>query len=216
MRIAFPDLPYPVDALEPACSARAVSFHYDKHHRGYFEKTVELIKGSRYQDMTLEQIIESTAQEAKSIELFNNAAQAWNHDKFWHSMRPDGGGEPPERLERLIAKDFGSVDRLRHALRDRGVRQFGSGWAWLAFDGDKLFVTSTSNADNPLIEGAAALLAIDVWEHAYYLDYQNRRQEFVDAFLDRLVNWQHAAESLDMAIEGGIGRDIRRARRRRA
>lgn len=201
MRISFGDLPYSMDALEPVYSARTVELHHAKHHRGYFDKTVELINGTKFENMTLEEIVRASADDEKNADLFHNAAQVWNHDLFWRSMQPGGGGKPTGALKRMIARDFGSPDRLCMALHKCGVKQFGSGWAWLVVDGDKLAVTATSNADNPLTAGKTALLAIDVWEHAYYLDYENRRPEFVDAFLDRLVNWEHAGDRLGQLME---------------
>jgi len=201
MRIAFESLPYAVDALEPVYSARTVRLHHEKHHGGYFDKTVELIKGTKFEEMTLEEIVRASGDDEENVDLFHNAAQVWNHDLFWRSMRPAGGGAPTGDLQRMIARDFGTQDRLRKALHESGVKQFGSGWAWLVVDGGKLSVTATANADNPLTADKTALLAIDVWEHAYYLDYENRRPEFIDAFLDRLVNWQHASERLQLAAE---------------
>jgi Fe-Mn family superoxide dismutase len=214
MRIDFKDLPYSADALEPVCSARTLRLHHGKHHRGYFDKTVELIKGSKFEDMTLDEIVRASAGDGKYLDLFHNAAQVWNHDLFWQSMRPGGGGKPTGDLLGMIARDFGSQDRLCKALHECGVKQFGSGWAWLVVDGGKLAVIATSNADNPLSAGKTALLAIDVWEHAYYLDYENRRPEFIDAFLDRLVNWQYASDRLSQVAERDSDRPVSQRRRR--
>lgn len=166
--------------------------------------------------MTLEQIISATAHDPGQVDLFHNAAQMWNRNQFWRSMRSNGGRTMPDHLRRMIDKDFGGLDELRRMLHDGSVEQFGSGWAWLAFGGAKMFVTATSNADNPLVHDATALLAIDVWEHAYYLAYQNRRNEFVDTFLDNPVNWEHDAEWLDAVVAHRIGTKHARSKQRQA
>jgi Fe-Mn family superoxide dismutase len=194
MRIRFAELPYRSDALEPHYSEAMLKLHYQKHHRGYFDKTVELIQGSELEDKTLEEIVKAAAKDREQVILFHNAAQVWNHHLFWQSMMPDGGGEPAGALMDQIERDFGSYPELRQTLKDRAVKLFGSGWIWLVVDGSRLKVVGTANADNPLVSGAGALLALDVWEHAYYIDYQNRRAEYVDSFLESLVNWHHAAE----------------------
>jgi superoxide dismutase, Fe-Mn family len=204
MTIEFKDLPYAQDALEPVYSTKTVQLHYGKHHRTYFDKMTELIKDTPYADMNLEEIIKATARDKKQTVLFNNAAQVWNHDVFWRSMKPGGGGSPNGDLEALIGKSFkGGLDGFKKELKNAAVTRFGSGWAWLTFEGGKLKISSTSNAENPLATGKGiVLLTIDVWEHAYYLDYQNKRPDFVDAFLDKLVNWDYAAERLKMAQDG--------------
>jgi Fe-Mn family superoxide dismutase len=213
MKIAFAKLPYPADALAPHVSEKTVKFHYEKHHRTYFDATVKLVQGTDLETMDLEEIVLTSADHDAT--LFNNAAQLWNHDFFWRCMRPDGGGEPAGELERLIERDFGGFGKFRNEFRERAVKQFGSGWAWLVFEGGKLAVTATANAGNPLVMGGAPLLAVDVWEHAYYLDYQNRRADFVDVFLDRLVNWKHAAQALARET-GHTGHDERPPARRAA
>ncbi|MBM3597471.1 MAG: superoxide dismutase [Alphaproteobacteria bacterium] len=160
------------------------------------------IKDSKFEDMTLEDIVRAAAKSAKNVDLFHNAAQVWNHDFFWRSMRPQGGGAPSGQLQRMIARDFKDEEQLSQKLHETAVKQFGSGWAWLIFNRGKLSVVSTSNADTPLTTSATPLLAIDVWEHAYYLDHQNRRTEYVDAFLKHLINWNFAAERLNAAFAG--------------
>lgn len=215
MKLAFPDLPYAYDALEPHCSAKTLEFHHDKHHRAYFDQTVELIKGTKYEAMGLEEIVRTAAGDEKNRMLFNNAAQLWNHDLFWLSMGPKGGGDPRGALMKAIERDFGSCDAMCGLLQDKAVTQFGSGWAWLVYCDGKLSVTATHDADNPLTEGAAALLALDVWEHAYYLDYQNRRPAFVEAFLKNLVNWDHAAALFESVAGTERTREKRQAGRRR-
>ena len=207
MKIAFAELPYSYDALEPSYSERTLRLHYDKHHRGYFDKTVKAIENTEIADMPLERIIRMTAADPDKIALFRNAAQVWNHDMFWRSMRPSGGGRPANALAKLIDRDFGSFDKLKSVLAEAAVKQFGSGWAWLVYDNGKLRVTATSDADTPLVEGAAVLLAIDVWEHAYYLDYQNRRPEYVEAFFGKLANWDFAAERLAAAVQQEAGEE---------
>jgi len=210
MKIAFKELPYAPNALEPAYSAQTVHLHYEKHHRKYFDKTVELIKGTKFENMTLEEIIRATAKDKKHVELFHNAGQTWNHDVFWRSMRLDGGGRPNADFNELITRDFGSFEKMQKELKEAALRQFGSGWAWLVYTDGKLSVTSTSGADDPLPDGDWALLAIDVWEHAYYLDYQNRRPEYVDAFLEKLVNWDYAAEILKQSLASEKGHEHRK------
>jgi Fe-Mn family superoxide dismutase len=209
MKIAFYELPCPHDALEPAYSAKTVSFHYDKHHRAYFDKTVSLIKGTPFADMTLEEIVTATARDAKRRDLFDQAAQLWNHDLFWRSMRPEERA-PSKALERLIERDFGGIDKLQKEIKEQSVGLFGSGWAWLVYKGDKLSVRTTTNADNPLAHGSTALLALDIWEHAYYLDYRNRRPDFVDAFLGQLADWRHASELLEATADTHAARPRRR------
>ncbi len=194
--VDWPELPYSAKALEPYMSARTLSFHHGRHHRAYVDACNRLIAGTDLADAPLETIIRRTAGAADRIAIFNNAAQAWNHAFFWRSMRPKGGGKPQGRLLELIEKSFGSYEAFREAFLDAATSQFGSGWAWLVLDGDRLRVVKTSNADTPIIRGQTPLLVCDVWEHAYYLDYQNRRRDFVEAFLDHLANWEFAATQL--------------------
>jgi Fe-Mn family superoxide dismutase len=194
--IMLPSLPYEQSALQPVISANTLSFHYGKHHKTYVDTLNKLVAGTQFSDMSLEQIIKATADQADHTAIFNNAAQAWNHTFYWHSLRPKGGGEPPAVLERLMESSFGSVEACKKELAGAAMGQFGSGWAWLVLDGGKLKVVKTGNAHTPLTQAAKPLLTIDVWEHAYYLDYQNRRADYVNAVLDSLVNWEFAAENL--------------------
>ena len=194
--LSLPPLPYEQSALQPVISANTLSFHYGKHHKTYVDTLNKLVAGTQFSDMTLEQIIKATADQADHTAIFNNAAQAWNHTFYWHSLRPKGGGEPPAVLERLMESSFGSVEACKKELAGAAMGQFGSGWAWLVLDGGKLKVVKTGNAHTPLTQAAKPLLTIDVWEHAYYLDYQNRRADYVNAVLDSPVNWEFAAESL--------------------
>jgi len=193
----LPALPYAQDALEPYISARTMSFHYGKHHQAYVDGLNKLIAGTPWADgRPLEQVIVESAGQADKAAVFNNAAQAWNHAFFWKCMKPGGGGQPAGRLSDLMVKSFGSIDEFKNAFVTAAVAQFGSGWVWLVQDGGTLKIVKTSNADTPIAHQQTALLTCDVWEHAYYLDYQNRRKDFVQAFLDHLANWEFAAAQL--------------------
>ncbi len=194
MTIALPDLPYSFDALEPHISADTLKLHYGKHHRGYVSKLNKAIADSDYADLTLEQII-AKSKDANDAGVFNNAAQAWNHTFLWHSMTPNGGGAPDGQLKESIESAFGSVSAFRDAFRDAATSQFGSGWVWLVNDSGRLDIVTTSNAGTPLVGDAIPLLTLDVWEHAYYLDYQNERKRYVEKFLDQLINWEFAADN---------------------
>ncbi len=189
-------LPYAESALAPVISASTIGFHYGKHHKGYVDNLNKLAAGTEFAELTLEKIIAATTGKIDKAAIFNNAAQTWNHTLFWHSLRPKGGGEPPAVLQQKIAASFGTLDACKKELATAATTQFGSGWAWLVQDGDKLKVVKTGNADSALTKGLKPLLTIDVWEHAYYLDYQNRRADYVAAVLDKLINWDFAAENL--------------------
>lgn len=193
----LPKLPFAENALEPVISARTISFHYGKHHRTYIDNLNKLIAGTEFADMPLEKIIAATAGKPDKVGIFNNAAQVWNHTFYWQSLRPNGGGEPPAGLKQKIEASFGSVDACRKELANAAVTQFGSGWAWLVKDGEKLKVVKTGNADTPLTSTMKPLLTIDVWEHAYYLDYQNRRADYVNAVITKLLNWEFATENFN-------------------
>jgi Fe-Mn family superoxide dismutase len=192
----LPPLPYSQDALEPYISGRTMSFHYGKHHQAYVNNLNKLVAGTPLAGQPLEKIIRETAGVADKVPVFNNAAQDWNHTFFWQSMKPKGGGQPTGRMLELINKSFGSFDEFKKTFVDTGVAQFGSGWVWLVRDGETLKVVKTGNADTPVAHGQTALLTCDVWEHAYYLDYQNRRKDFIEAFIDHLANWEFAASQL--------------------
>jgi Fe-Mn family superoxide dismutase len=194
--IVLPPLPYADNALAPVISANTIGFHYGRHHRGYLDNLNKLIGGTAFADMPLEKIVAATAGKADQTAIFNNAAQTWNHTFYWQSLRPGGGGEPPAALKQRIEAAFGSVDACRKELSAAAVGQFASGWAWLVADQGNLKVTKTGNADTPLTTGLKPLLTIDVWEHAYYLDYQNRRADYVNAVIDKLLNWEFAAKNL--------------------
>jgi Fe-Mn family superoxide dismutase len=194
--IALAPLPFDQGALAPVISANTLSFHYGKHHKTYVDTLNKLIVGTEFADMPLENIIRATSGQSDHAEIFNNAGQAWNHTFYWNSLKPNGGGEPPAVLKRMMEASFGGVAQCKKALSTAAVGQFGSGWAWLVQDGDKLKILKTPNAENPLAQGPKPLLNIDVWEHAYYLDYQNRRVDYVNAMIDKLANWGFAAENL--------------------
>jgi superoxide dismutase, Fe-Mn family len=198
MPFELPPLPYEKNALEPYMTAKTLEFHHGKHHKAYVDTLNKLIEATA----TLEEIIRKTSKKDKPDPLFNNAAQVWNHTFFWHCMKPKGGGAPQGELAERIDKDFGDLDTFKESFKEAAVSQFGSGWAWLVADKNTLKITKTPNAVNPLVEDQIALLTCDVWEHAYYLDYQNRRADMVKAFLDHLVNWDFAAKNLAKAKEG--------------
>jgi len=189
-------LPYAAGALDPVISATTLGFHHDKHHKAYVDNLNKAVVGTPLADLSLEKIIATTYGMPDKVGIYNNAGQHWNHSFYWKSLRPRGGGEPPTELRHKIEEAFGSVDGLRKEWLTTATSQFGSGWAWLVLDGGKLAVTKTGNADSPLTRGQKPLLTIDVWEHAYYLDYQNRRADYVTAVLDKVVNWGFAADNL--------------------
>lgn len=196
-------LPYAENALEPMISARTLSLHHGKHHAGYVAKLNELVADTVYAGQSLETVVVGTAKDAQAKAIFNNAAQILNHDFYWHSMRPGGGGAPEGRIMSALNRDFGSVRQFREAFAKAADDHFGSGWAWLAAQKDgRLEIGATSDADTPLVWGKVPLLAIDVWEHAYYLDYQNRRADYVAAWLDKLVDWRFADRNLG-SLHGG-------------
>ena len=188
----LPPLPYAQDALAPYISAKTMSFHYGKHHQAYVDNLNKLIAGTAWAGQPLDKIIRETTGAADKAAVFNNAAQVWNHTFFWQSMKAGGGVKPTGRLLKHIEKSFQSFDEFKKAFMTAALAQFGSGWAWLVQEGETLKIIKTSNADTPVAHGQTALLACDVWEHAYYLDYQNRRKDFVEAFLDSLANWEFA------------------------
>jgi Fe-Mn family superoxide dismutase len=196
---ALPDLPYSSSALEPYITSNTFSFHHGKHHQAYVTNLNNLLKDSPLADKTLEEVILATAGDPAKAALFNNAAQVWNHTFFWHSMKPNGGGVPVGTLLAKIEADFGSVEKFKEEFKAAGIAQFGSGWAWLVLDNGTLKITRTGGGDLPMAHGQIALLTADVWEHAYYLDYQNRRPDYLTTFLDKLANWEFAAQNFAAA-----------------
>lgn len=196
MTFTLPELPYAQNALEPHISANTLSFHHGKHHMAYVTNLNNLISGSDLTKESLEQIILKTAGDSSKQGIFNNAAQVWNHTFYWHSMKPNGGGTPNGELGKQIEADFGGFDNFKKEFAAAATTQFGSGWAWLILEDGKLKVTKTGNAETPLAKkGQKALLTIDVWEHAYYLDFQNKRPDYINTFLDKLANWEFAAQN---------------------
>lgn len=199
MTVVLPDLPYAKDALAPYISAQTLEFHHDKHHAAYVTNTNKFIAGTPLENASLEEIVQAAAADASKKALFNNSGQVWNHNFLWLSMKPNGGGQPTGDIADLIKSDFGGYDAFAEAFSATAVGQFGSGWAWLVLDGGKLKIEGTANADTPLVHGKTPLLTADVWEHAYYLDYQNRRPDYVKTFLAHLVNWDFANANLKKA-----------------
>lgn len=197
MAFELPDLPYAKDKLAPYMSEETLDFHHGKHHNTYVTTLNNLIKDTEFASASLEDIVRKTYNQPDKAPIFNNASQAWNHNLFWPSMKPNGGGSIPSELEKRLVSDFGSVDAFKEQFVAKGVGQFGSGWAWLVEKNGKLEVTNTPNGVNPLcFDGQHALLGCDVWEHSYYLDYRNRRPDYLKAFLDNLVDWEFVASRL--------------------
>ena len=201
MAFQLPDLPYPYDALAPYMSAETLEYHTDKHHLAYVNAGNDLMKGSQYENMPVEDVVRLSYSDNQK--LFNNAGQHYNHIHFWQWMTPDGGGAIPGELERKIVEDFGSVDKMKDEFMDAGKTQFGSGWCWLAVKDGRLMVMKTPNGENPLVHEALPILGCDVWEHSYYIDYRNRRPDYLKAFVDNLINWEHVAQMFDEATRAG-------------
>lgn len=195
MKIQDPTLPYDMDALDPYMSEKTLSYHFGKHHHAYVNKLRKLVDGTDYADLELEEIIAKARKEG-NVAIFNNAAQAWNHDFFWKSLSPKGG-KPDGKIKELVESEFGSIDDFKTKFAAAATGLFGSGWVWLVLDHGKVRISTGSNAETPIDSSAVPLLTLDVWEHAYYLDYQNERGKFVDAFLDRLINWNFAESNLE-------------------
>jgi Fe-Mn family superoxide dismutase len=199
MAFELSPLPYPADALEPHMSARTFGFHHGKHHQAYVDNLNKLIVGTALEEKSLEELILLAANDPAQTGVFNNAAQVWNHTFFWHCMKPGGGGQPTGELAERIDQAFGGYKEFAAQFKSAAASRFGSGWGWLVLEDGQLKVVSTPNAGNPLTANQVPLLTADVWEHAYYLDYQNRRPDFLQAFLDHLVNWDFVAENLRQA-----------------
>ncbi|ABS61810.1 Superoxide dismutase [Parvibaculum lavamentivorans DS-1] len=198
--LELPPLPYAEDALAPHVSAETLSFHYGKHHKSYVEKANGLIEGTELAGLELVPLIRKVAGDASQKSLFNNAAQVWNHDFYWNSMSPKGGGRPKGALAERIDADLGGYEKFAETFKKTAMGQFGSGYCWLVLSGGKLKIYSTANAETPIAgKKDVPILTTDVWEHTYYLDYQNKRQDYLDAFLDHLVNWEFAAANFEKA-----------------
>ena len=196
MAFELPPLPYPKDGLEPHMSSRTLEFHHGKHHATYVATLNKLVENTPFASQSLEEIIRATAKDDSKTAIFNNAAQVWNHTFFWNCMRPRGGGQPTGEVQKAIEQSFGGLDKFKQQFKEAATTQFGSGWAWLVREGSSLKVTKAPTAVDPVALGQTALLTCDVWEHAYYLDFQNRRPDFVQTFLDHLVNWEFVAKNL--------------------
>ena len=197
MSFELPSLPYANDALAPYMSAETLDFHHGKHHQTYVTNLNNLLEDNELQGASLEDIVVKSSKDTSMAGIFNNAGQHWNHILFWQCMKPNGGGSIPSELEARLNSDFGSIDQFKEAFVQAGTTQFGSGWAWLAIHNGKLVVTKSANASNPLVNGMKPILGCDVWEHSYYIDYRNKRPDYLKAFLDSLVNWEFVASQLD-------------------
>jgi Fe-Mn family superoxide dismutase len=197
MTFRLPSLPYDYAALEPYLSSDTLRFHHDKHHQAYVDTLNKLIAGTKFENRPLEEIIRATAHAEEHRKIFNNAAQVWNHTVQWNCMRAGGGGAPPKEIARQIDKAFGSIDEFKQKFKEAGVNQFGSGWVWLVSEKGKLSIVATPNAMPPFVDGKDVLFTCDVWEHAYYLDFQNRRPDYIATFLDHLVNWDYVGQRMN-------------------
>jgi Fe-Mn family superoxide dismutase len=200
MPFELPNLPYAKDALAPFMSAETLEYHHGKHHQAYVTNLNNLTKDTPLASASLEDIVRKTFGDETKAGIFNNASQHWNHIQFWNYMKPKGGGKIPGNLEKKITEDFGSIDKCKEDFVNAGIGQFGSGWCWLVLDNGKLKITKTANGVNPLCFNQTALLGCDVWEHSYYIDYRNRRPDYLKAYWDSLVNWEYVAQQ----FEGGL------------
>ncbi len=196
MALTLPDLSFPTNSLEPYISAKTFEFHHGKHHKAYVDNGNKLIAGTEFENQDPESIVKKVVGDTSKAAIFNNVAQAWNHSFFWKCMKPKGGGAPTGPVAQKIQADFGSFEKFAEELKNAGVTQFGSGWAWLVQKGAKLEIMKTANADTPIAHGINPLLTVDVWEHAYYLDYQNRRPDFIQAFIENIINWDFVNSNL--------------------
>jgi len=193
----LPNLNYAKNALDPAMSVETLDLHHSKHHQTYITNLNNLIKGTTLENDTLEDIVKKTANDASKAAIFNNAGQHYNHILFWQCMRPSGGGKMPGKLEKKIIHSFGTVEKFKEDFIQAGVTQFGSGWAWLSLKGDQLVISKTANGSNPLVDNLKPIFGCDVWEHAYYVDYRNRRPDYLKAFVEKLANWEFVESQLD-------------------
>ncbi len=193
----LPKLDYPKNALAPIMSEETLDLHHGKHHQTYITNLNNFIKDTEMEKMSLEDVIMNSSKDNSKAGIFNNASQHWNHNLFWKCMKPNGGGNIPPKLEKRLTSDFGSVEKFKTDFKQAGITQFGSGWCWLSIKDGKLIVTNTANAANPLIDNMKPILGCDVWEHSYYIDYRNRRPEYLDKFVDNLINWEYIDSLLD-------------------
>ena len=199
MAFTLPELPYGYDALSPYMSKETLEFHHDKHHQAYVTNGNNLLKGTEFEDKSVEEVVKGSF--GKNQGLFNNAGQHYNHIHFWQWMKPNGGGKPSGAVEKALVEGFGSLEAANKAFIDAGTTQFGSGWAWFAVKDGKVTVIKTANGENPLVHGASPILGVDVWEHSYYIDYRNRRPDYLKAFVENLVNWDHVDELYQAAVK---------------
>jgi Fe-Mn family superoxide dismutase len=199
MPFTLPELPYAYDALQPVMSKETLEFHHDKHHQAYVTNGNNLMKGTEFEAMTVEEVVKASF--GKNAGVFNNAGQHYNHIHFWKWMKPNGGGALPGALEKAVVDAFGSVDKMAEDFVQAGVTQFGSGWAWLVVKDGKIEVMKSPNGENPLVHGASPILGVDVWEHSYYIDFRNRRPDYLKAFVASLVNWEYVAEMYEAAVK---------------
>ena len=190
MTFELPSLPYANDALAPYMSSETLDFHHGKHHQTYVTNLNNLVKDTDMQNSSLEEIVVKSSKDSSMAGIFNNAGQHWNHILFWQCMKPNGGGSMPSELESRITSDLGGIDQFKEAFIQAGTTQFGSGWCWLVLNNEKLEITKTPNAENPIVHGHIPLLGCDVWEHSYYLDYKNKRPVYLENFFDKLINWE--------------------------
>ncbi len=198
MSFTLPKLDYSKDALSPIMSEETLDLHHGKHHQTYITNLINFIKGSDMEQMSLEEIILTSSKDNSKTAIFNNASQHWNHNLFWKCMKPSGGGKIPTKLEKRIISDFGNVDQFKKDFKQAGITQFGSGWCWLSENKNgKLVISKTANAANPLIDNMKPILGCDVWEHSYYIDYRNRRPEYLEKFVENLINWEFVESLLD-------------------
>lgn len=198
MSFTLPELPYAYEALQPYMSKETLEYHHDKHHAAYVTNANNFIKDSGLEGKSLEEVVKDSF--GKNAPLFNNAAQHYNHLHFWNWMKPNGGGAIPGKIEKAIVEGLGSVEKAKADFIQAGVSQFGSGWAWLAVKDGKIVISKTGNGENPLVHGAVPILGVDVWEHSYYIDYRNRRPDYLKAFVDNLINWDYVEELYTKAI----------------
>lgn|SRR3989338_220259 len=199
MTFELPKLPYEKNALAPYISENTMNYHYGKHHQAYVTNLNKLLEGSDLASKTLEEVMKISATDSAKVGIFNNAAQVWNHSFYWNSMKPNGGGKPSGEVLKKIEADFGSYEKFVEEFKNAGATQFGSGWSWLVLENGKLKIVKTANAATPLTSSAKPLMTMDVWEHAYYLDYQNARPTYIDSFLNHLLNWDFVAQNLKNA-----------------
>ena len=197
MTFKLPKLDYKNDALSPIMSQETLELHHGKHHQTYITNLNNFIKDTEMKDMSLDKIILKSYNDKSMVGIFNNASQHWNHNLFWKCMKPKGGGKIPPKLEKRLISDFGSIEKFKTDFKQAGITQFGSGWCWLSISNDKLMVTKTPNAVNPLVSNMVPILGCDVWEHSYYIDFRNRRPEYLDKFVENLINWEYVESLLD-------------------